>query len=76
MIRLAKKDGVIIIQEFDHAPGSWLSYPKRESVERLRKIYVALVKKMGGDPLAGRKLYKMIVKEFADASDVRKKLSS
>ena len=63
MIRLAKKDGVIVIQETDHSPGSWLSYPKRESVEQLRKIYVRLIKKMGGDPLAGRKLYRMFVKE-------------
>jgi ubiquinone/menaquinone biosynthesis C-methylase UbiE len=61
MIRLAKKGGTIIIQELDHAPDSWLSYPKRQSVNTLRKIYVNLVKKAGGDPYAGRKIYKMFV---------------
>ncbi|MBI3640285.1 MAG: methyltransferase domain-containing protein [Thaumarchaeota archaeon] len=61
MIRITKKGGTIIIQELDHAPDSWLSYPKRQSVDKLRKMYVKLVKKARGDPLAGRKLYKMFV---------------
>ncbi len=61
MVRLAKKGGTIIVQELDHAPDSWLSYPKRKSVDTLRKIYVKLVKHAGGDPYSGRKLYKMFV---------------
>lgn len=64
MIRLAKKGGTIMIQELDHAPNSWLSHPKRESFEMLRKCYTGIVKELGGDPLAGRKLYKL----FIDAS--------
>lgn len=68
MIRLAKKNGVIIIQELDHSPDSWLSYPKRKSVETLRKLYVKLVRNAGGDPLAGRKLYKMFVDQHLNAT--------
>lgn len=63
MINLTKKNGVVIIQELDNAPGSWLSYPKKDCVEKLRSTYTSLVKKMGGDPLAGRKLYKLFVDE-------------
>lgn len=68
MIRLAKKGGIIIVQELDHAPDSWLAYPKRKSVEMLRKLYVKLVKKAGGDPLAGRKIYKMFVQHHLDTT--------
>lgn len=64
MVRLAKKGGTIIIQELDHAPNSWLSHPTWESFEMLRKCYTKVVTQMGGDPLAGRKLYKL----FMDAS--------
>ena len=63
MVRLTKKGGTIIVQELDHAPDSWLSYPKRKSVDTLRKIYVKLVRNAGGDPYAGRKIYKMFVKQ-------------
>ena len=63
MIKLTKNNGIIIIQELDNAPGSWLSYPKKDCVEKLRSTYTTLVKKMGGDPLAGRKLFKMFVDE-------------
>jgi len=68
MIRMAKKGGTIIIQELDHSPDSWLSYPKRKSVDTLRNLYVKLVKNAGGDPLAGRKIYKMFVEHHLDAS--------
>ncbi len=61
MLQMTRKGGTIVIQELDHAPDSWLSYPRRKSVEKLRQAYVYLVKKAGGDPLAGRKLYKMFV---------------
>jgi SAM-dependent methyltransferase len=61
MINLTKKNGVVIIQELDNAPGTWLSYPKKDCVEKLRSTYTALVKRMGGDPLAGRKLYKLFI---------------
>ena len=61
MINLTKKNGIIIIQELDNAPGTWLSYPKKDCVEKLRSTYTSLVKKMGGDPLAGRKLYKLFI---------------
>ncbi|MFQ5439872.1 MAG: class I SAM-dependent methyltransferase [Nitrosopumilaceae archaeon] len=63
MIKLTKKNGIVIIQELDNAPGSWLSYPKKDCVEKLRKTYTSLVKKMGGDPHAGRKLFKLFVDE-------------
>lgn len=63
MIKLTKKNGIVIIQELDNAPGSWLSYPKKNCVEKLRSTYTSLVKKMGGDPLAGRKLYKLFLNE-------------
>lgn len=68
MIKLAKKDGVIIIQELDHASDSWLSYPARECVETLRKCYVEIVKQMGGDPLAGRKLYELFIEASLDSN--------
>ena len=63
MTQFTKKNGTIIIQELDHAPGSWLSYPDKPSVEQLRKIYVRLIKKTGGDPFSGRKLYNLFLDE-------------
>jgi ubiquinone/menaquinone biosynthesis C-methylase UbiE len=63
MKRLTKKGGTVIIQDLDHAPGSWMCYPERKVVDTLRKVYVALIKKGGGDPLAGRKLYKLLIDE-------------
>jgi ubiquinone/menaquinone biosynthesis C-methylase UbiE len=67
MKRLTKKGGTIMIQDLDHAPGSWLCYPENEAVNTLRKVYVALIKKGGGDPLVGRKLYKLLIDEFLHA---------
>jgi hypothetical protein len=40
---------VVVIEEVDHAPDSWLCYPENQNV--------TLVKKAGGDPFAGRKIY-------------------
>src|ERR687890_1707485 len=68
MKRLAKKDGTIMIQDLDHAPGSWLCYPENKAYNTLRKVYVALIKKGGGDPLAGRKLYKLLIDESFSAN--------
>lgn len=70
MKRMAKKGGSILIQDLDHAPGSWLCYPENKFVEILRKLYVALIKHGGGDPLAGRKLYKLLIDESLTASVV------
>lgn len=63
MVEFTKRNGAIIIQELDHAPGSWLSHPEKPSVEQLRKIYVKLIKKTGGDPFSGRKLYQLFLDE-------------
>ena len=63
MKEIVKKNGMIIIQELDHAPGSWLSHPDKPSVEVLRKIYVKLIKKTGGDPFSGRKIYDLFLDE-------------
>jgi SAM-dependent methyltransferase len=63
MKRLTKKGGTLMIQDLDHAPGSWMCYPERKVVDTLRKAYVALIKRGGGDPLAGRKLYKLLIDE-------------
>lgn len=68
MKQLVKSGGTIIIEELDHAPDSWLCYPENQSVNTLREIYVALVKKAGGDPLAGRKIYSLMVEESLSAS--------
>ncbi len=68
MVRLAKKGGTIIIQELDHAPDSWLSHPTTGSFEVLRRCYTRIVKEMGGDPLAGRKLYKLFMDASLDAN--------
>jgi ubiquinone/menaquinone biosynthesis C-methylase UbiE len=68
MKRLTRKQGTVIIQDLDHAPGSWLCYPENKVFNTLRKLYVALLKMGGGDPLAGRKLYKLLVDESFDAS--------
>jgi ubiquinone/menaquinone biosynthesis C-methylase UbiE len=63
MKRLLKKGGVMIVQELDHASGSWLCYPNDRNVEALRKAYVRLIRRTGGDPLAGRKLYRLLVQQ-------------
>jgi ubiquinone/menaquinone biosynthesis C-methylase UbiE len=68
MKRLAKKDGIVMIQDLDHAPGSWLCYPENKIIDTLRKVYVTLIKKGGGDPLAGRKLYKLLIDESFHAN--------
>lgn len=67
MKRQVKKGGKVVIQELDHSPDSWLCYPDDDSVNMLREAFVTLVRKSGGDPLAGRKLYKMAVDESLDA---------
>jgi ubiquinone/menaquinone biosynthesis C-methylase UbiE len=68
MKRLVKNGGTIMIQDLDHAPGSWLCYPENKVVNMLRKVYVALIKKEGGDPLIGRKLYKLLIDESLNAN--------
>jgi ubiquinone/menaquinone biosynthesis C-methylase UbiE len=68
MKRLTKKGGIIMIQDLDHAPGSWLCYPENKAINTLRKVYVALIKKGGGDPLVGRKLYKLLVDDSLNAN--------
>jgi ubiquinone/menaquinone biosynthesis C-methylase UbiE len=68
MKRLAKNGGTIMIQDLDHAPGSWICYPENKVVNTLRKVYVALIKKGGGDPLIGRKLYKLLIDESLNAN--------
>jgi SAM-dependent methyltransferase len=68
MRRLTKNGGTIMIQDLDHAPGSWLCYPENKVVNMLRKVYVALIKKGGGDPLVGRKLYKLLIDESLNAN--------
>jgi ubiquinone/menaquinone biosynthesis C-methylase UbiE len=68
MKQLTRKGGAVVIEELDHAPDSWLCYPENQSVITLREIYVALVKKAGGDPFAGRKIYRLLVEESFDAS--------
>jgi ubiquinone/menaquinone biosynthesis C-methylase UbiE len=68
MRRLTKKGGTIMIQDLDHAPGSWLCYPEDKVFNTLRKVYVALVRKRGGDPLVGRKLYKLLINESLNAN--------
>jgi ubiquinone/menaquinone biosynthesis C-methylase UbiE len=68
MKRLKKNGGIIMIQDLDHAPGSWLCYPENKVVDKLRKVYVALIKKRGGDPQVGRKLYKLLIDESLSTS--------
>ena len=68
MKRMTKKGGTVMIQDLDHAPGSWLCYPENKFVETLREVYVALIKNGGGDPLVGRKLYKLLMDESLKAS--------
>jgi SAM-dependent methyltransferase len=68
MKRMTKKHGIVMIQDLDHGPGSWLCYPDNKVFNTLRKVYVTLLKKRGGDPLVGRKLYKLLIDESFDAS--------
>ena len=68
MKRMTKNGGTVMIQDLDHAPGSWMCYPESKVVDTLRKVYVALIKKGGGDPLAGRKLYKLLIDESFSAN--------
>jgi SAM-dependent methyltransferase len=67
MKQLVKEGGSMIIEELDHAPDSWLCYPESSSVDTLREIYVTLVKKAGGDPFAGRKIYSLAVEASLEA---------
>lgn len=62
-----RNGGRVIIQELDHSEDSWLCHPHEQCVDLLREAFVTLVKKTGGDPLSGRKLYKMLVDESLDA---------
>lgn len=62
-----RNGGRVVIQELDHSEDSWLSHPHEQCVDMLREAFVTLVKKTGGDPLSGRKLYKMLVDESLDA---------
>ncbi len=55
MVSLAHRDGIIATEELDH--GSWISYPPIASLEKLRQVYVNLLKSGGVDELVGRKLY-------------------
>jgi ubiquinone/menaquinone biosynthesis C-methylase UbiE len=66
MKQLVKKGGAVVIEELDHAQDSWLCYPENQSVDALREVYVELVKKAGGDPFAGRKIYRLLVEESFD----------
>lgn len=68
MKQFIKKGGAVVIEELDHAPDSWLCYPENKSVDTLREVYVTLVKKVGGDPFAGRKIYRLLAEESFDAS--------
>ena len=68
MKRLTKKGGTVMVQDLDHGPGSWICYPKSKVVDTLRKVYVALIKKRGADPMAGRKLYQLMIDESFNAN--------
>jgi ubiquinone/menaquinone biosynthesis C-methylase UbiE len=68
MKRMIKKHGIVMIQDLDHAPGSWLCYPENDVFNTLRRVYVTLLKRRRGDPLVGRKLYKLLVDESFDAT--------
>lgn len=68
MKRLTRKGGTIMIQDLDHAPGSWLCYPENKVFNKLRKVYVDLIRRRGGDPLSGRRLYKLLVDESLSTS--------
>jgi ubiquinone/menaquinone biosynthesis C-methylase UbiE len=57
MSRIAKKNGMLVIEELDH--GSWLCYPSEPSLEKLRQMYVKLLQMNGSDPFIARKLYKI-----------------
>ena len=57
MSRVAKKDGVLVVEELDHA--SWLCYPSEPSLDKLRCVYVKLLQLNGSDPFIARKLYKI-----------------
>ena len=65
--RLTKKGGTIMIQDLDHC--AWLMDVLSESkvVDTLRKVHVALIKKGGADPMAGRR-YKLMIDESFDAN--------
>jgi ubiquinone/menaquinone biosynthesis C-methylase UbiE len=68
MKQFVRKGGAVVIEELDHAPDSWLCHPKNQSVRTLQEIYVKLVQKAGGDPFAGRKIYRLLVEESFDTS--------
>lgn len=59
MLRLTAREGIIATEELDH--GLWLSYPPDPNLEKLRRVYVKLLKLSGSDPFVARKLYKLFL---------------
>ena len=59
MIRITAQEGVIMIEDSDLT--KWIVEPNDQSVNQLWKWYSGIVRKKGGDPALGRKLYRMFI---------------
>ncbi|MGH9923490.1 MAG: class I SAM-dependent methyltransferase, partial [Nitrososphaerales archaeon] len=57
MIKLVIAGGTVVVEENDH--DTWLTYPFSSALEKLRRVYVELLRLSNCDDLIARKLYKL-----------------
>jgi len=66
MIKLVKPRGIIAAEENDH--GIWLSYPPSPGFEKLRRVYIDLLRSYSCDELIARKLYGLFLNAGLNAN--------
>ena len=64
MIRITTRKGVIMMEDCDLT--NWIVEPNDTYVNELWKWYETIIRKKGGDPTLGRKLYQMFIQQGLD----------
>jgi ubiquinone/menaquinone biosynthesis C-methylase UbiE len=64
MLRITRRQGIIMIEDCDLT--HWIVEPDNKFVNILWKWYSSIIKKKGGNPSLGRKLYKMFIQQGLD----------
>jgi ubiquinone/menaquinone biosynthesis C-methylase UbiE len=64
MIRITSREGIIMIEDCDLT--HWIVEPNDKYVNELWKWYASIIRKKGGDPSLGRKLYRMFIQQGLD----------
>jgi ubiquinone/menaquinone biosynthesis C-methylase UbiE len=59
MMKLLVSEGTVVAEENDH--DIWLTYPPSSGIEKLRRAYVSLLRRLNCDELVARKLYKIFL---------------